>query len=292
MQLFVFGLGYSGQALARLVQNSGGAVTGTVRSVEAVKALAQQNTAVEIFATDRPLTDPGRALAGITHLLSSIPPDADGDPAWRTHARDIAAVRGTLQWIGYLSTTGVYGDRGGDWVDESAPTAPGNARSRQRLVAEEQWLSLGREIAVATQAFRLPGIYGPGRSALDQVRAGNVRRIDKPGQFFSRIHVEDIAATVLASMRRPQAGAIYNVTDDEPAPNAEVIAEACRLLGVPVPAAVPYEAAAPGMSEMARSFWRENRRVRNEKIKRELGVTLKHPTYREGLRAILATESD
>ena len=288
MRLFVFGLGYSAQALARLVLDAGGTVAGTVRTAPGVPV--RGGVAAELFATDRPLADPRQAFAGVTHLLSSIPPDADGDPAWRAHAREIAAARGTLQWIGYLSTTGVYGDRGGNWVDEATLPAPGSARSRQRLAAEAQWLLLGREIDVPAHVFRLPGIYGPGRSALDQVRSGNTRRIDKPGQYFSRIHVEDIAATVLASIQRPRAGAIYNVADDEPAPNAEVIAEACRLLDVPIPAAVPYEVAAPAMSEMARSFWQENRRVRNERIKRELAVVLRYPTYREGLRGILAAE--
>lgn len=288
MRLFVFGLGYSARALATLVRRDGGTVAGTVRNP--APAPDSGAPAVEAFATDRPLADPRRALAGVTHVLSSIPPDAGGDPAWRAHAPHIAAA-GSVTWIGYLSTTGVYGDRGGDWVDETTPPAPGNVRSRQRLAAEEQWQALGRESGIAAHVFRLPGIYGPGRSALDQVRAGNVRRIDKPGQFFSRIHVADIAASVLASMRQPRAGAVYNVADDAPAPNADVIAEACRLLGQTVPPAVPYEVAVTAMGEMARSFWLENRRVRNDLIKRELGVRLQYPTYREGLRGILAGES-
>ncbi len=188
-------------------------------------------------------------------------------------------------WLGYLSTTGVYGDHNGGWVDETTPPCPDQPRSIERLAAERAWQGMGAAV------FRLPGIYGPGRSAVDRVKAGTARRIDKPGQVFSRVHVEDIAAAVLAAMAQPPAGAIYNVVDDLPASNSEVIAYACELLGVPVPSVIPWDEAAPTMSAMARSFYTENRRVRNDRLKRTLGVTLRYPTYREGLRAIAALHS-
>jgi nucleoside-diphosphate-sugar epimerase len=285
-RLFIFGLGYSARVLARRVLATGGQVAGTVREPAAVATLRAAGITAFRFDTGQAL-DPA-ALHGATHVLSSVPPDEHGDPAWWSARNLIAAQRATVHWLGYLSTTGVWGDRQGGWVDETTTPAPGNARSAWRLVAEAQWLELGREIGVPAQVFRLPGIYGPGRSALDQVQSGTARRIDKPGHAFSRIHVEDIATTVLASMERPRDGAVYIVADDEPAPSADVVALACTLLGRPVPAAVPYDQAVTAMTPMARSFWAENRRVRNDLIKRELGVVLKYPTYREGLCGILA----
>jgi nucleoside-diphosphate-sugar epimerase len=192
------------------------------------------------------------------------------------------------RWLGYLSTTGVYGGHGGDWVDETTTPAPAQARSIERLATERAWQALGVRTGATVDIFRLPGIYGPGRSALDQVRAGTARRIDKPGQYFSRVHVADIAAAVLAAMSRPSpgAGTIYNVADDLPASSAEVTAFACELLGLPIPSLLSWDQAAPAMSAMARSFYSENRRVRNDRLKRELGITLRYPTYREGLLAI------
>jgi nucleoside-diphosphate-sugar epimerase len=285
-RLFIFGLGYSAGVLARRILAAGGQVAGTVRDAAAAADLRAGGIDAFAFATGQALHP--AALDGVTHVVSSVPPDEHGDPAWRAARELIAAQRDTVCWLGYLSTTGVWGDRQGGWVDETTPPAPGNPRSTWRLTAETQWFALGREIGVPAQTFRLPGIYGPGRSALDQVLAGTARRIDKPGHAFSRIHVEDIASTVLASMARPRDGAVYIVADDEPAPTADVIALACTLLDQPVPAAMPYEQAVAGMSPMARSFWAENRRVRNDLIKRELGVVLKYPTYREGLRGILA----
>jgi nucleoside-diphosphate-sugar epimerase len=284
-RLFIFGLGYSARVLARRVLADGGHVAGTVRDPAAAAALLADGIDALPFATGQAID--AAALQGATHILSSVPPDEEGDPAWRAAHAVISGQRGTLRWLGYLSTTGVWGDRQGAWVDETTPPAPGNTRSAWRLT-EAQWLELGRETGAPAHIFRLPGIYGPGRSALDQVLSGNARRIDKPGHAFSRIHVEDIATTVLASMARPRDGAVYIVADDEPAPNADVMALACTLLGRPVPAAVPYDQAVTAMTPMARSFWAENRRMRNELIKRELGVVLKYPTYREGLRGILA----
>jgi nucleoside-diphosphate-sugar epimerase len=219
-----------------------------------------------------------------SHVLCTIAPGTAGDPALRTCAHLLRRAR----WLGYLSTTGVYGDQDGKWVDEGTLPRPSQPRSIERLAAERAWQATGLDAAAAVDIFRLPGIYGPGRSAIDQVRAGTARRIDKPGQVFSRIHVEDIAGTVLMAITQSHGGAIYNVADDLPAATGDVVAFACELLGKPVPPAIPWEEIAPSMSAMARSFYAENRRVRNDRIKDELGVVLRYPTYREGLRAIAA----
>jgi nucleoside-diphosphate-sugar epimerase len=244
---------------------------------------------IEAFAFDRgrPLDDPGAALAGTTHLLSSVPPDAEGDPVLDCYAADIAALPG-LVWAGYLSTTGVYGDRGGGWVDEDSALEPTGARGRRRLAAERAWLALQRDHGVPVHLFRLAGIYGPGRNALQTVRAGNAKRIDKPGQVFSRIHVEDIATVLEASIARPDPGRAYNLCDDDPTPPAEVIAHACALLGQEPPPLVPFEDAE--LSLMARSFYRDNKRVSNRRIKEELGVALAYPDYKTGLKALLEAE--
>lgn len=287
-RLFCFGLGYSAAVLARRLQDQGWRVAGTCRSAGKQAALRAQGIDAYLFGRGRPLVDPQQALAGATHILSSVPPDDQGDPVLDHHGNDIASARGIL-WIGYLSTTGVYGDRGGAFVDETAPVAPITERARRRAASESRWLALQRDRGRPVHVFRLPGIYGPGRSAIEAVRDGNAKRINLPGQFFARIHVEDIAVVLEASMRRPDPGAIYNVADDEPAPQAEVVAHAAALLGVPPPPLQNLDAA--GLSPMARSFYAENRRVRNDRIKRELGVTLRYPTYREGLAAILAGRS-
>ncbi|HEX2890054.1 SDR family oxidoreductase [Vineibacter terrae] len=289
-RLFIFGFGDTARQLARAAHPLGCTAIGTARSADKLQALRADGLEALRFGSDAPLDDPTLAFAGITHLLCSIPPDAAGDPALTAHADDLARHAPGLRWIGYLSTTGVYGDHGGAWIDESTPAAPASDRARRRLAAERQWLDLGAHLAVATHIFRLPGIYGPGRSAVDQVRAGTARRIARAGQVFSRIHIADIAATVLASMQQPRPGAIYNVADDEPSPQADVVAFACTLLAVPPPPLVDYAAIEASLSPMARSFYAESRRVRNTLIKRELGVTLAFPTYREGLRAILADE--
>jgi len=227
---------------------------------------------------------PSEAVGSASHILCTIAPGPTGDPALRSNAGLLRRAR----WLGYLSTTGVYGDHGGRWVDEDTPPAPGQPRSIERLAAERAWQAMGLEAGAAVDIFRLPGIYGPGRSAIDQVKAGTARRIDKPGQVFSRIHVEDIAGAVLMAISQSHAGAVYNVADDRPASTGEVVAFACQLLGKPAPPLVPWEQAAPAMSAMARSFYAENRRVRNDRIKNELGVVLRYPTYREGLSAIAA----
>ena len=284
-RLFVFGLGYSAMRLARAVLAEGWAVAGTCRDPDAAAALRADGIAAHPFDRDRPLDR--TALAGTTHLLSSVPPEEAGDPVLDAHGDCIARLAG-LRWAGYLSTTGVYGDRGGAWVDEAGALRPATERARRRVTAEARWLALHRDRGVPVHLFRLAGIYGPGRSALDRVRDGTARRIVKPGHAFSRIHVDDIVAVLRASMARPDPGAVYNVCDDEPAPSADVIAFACELLGVAPPPEIPYDAAA--LSPMSKSFFAENRRVSNARIKRVLGVTLRYPTYREGLRGIWEAE--
>ena len=289
-RLFCFGLGYTARVLAAALMGEGWTVAGTCRD-EATRAdLAADGIDAFLFDRDRPLDDAGAALDGATHLLSSVPPDAEGDPVLARHAGAIAAMNG-LAWAGYLSSTGVYGDTGGAAVDESAAVNPTSEHGRRRAAAEGGWLDLRRAAGVPVHVFRLSGIYGPGRSALGAVRAGQARRIDKPGHLFARIHVDDIAAVLRASMARPDPGAVYNVCDDEPAPAADVVAFACEILGVDAPPLVPFHQAAKEMSPMALSFWRDNRRVDNSRIKGELGVRLKFPDYRAGLRAVLAAQA-
>jgi len=284
-RLFVFGLGYSATAFARACLARGWRVAGTVREEAHREALARLGIAVERFDGDRPLADFAASLAGATHILVSVPPDAAGDPVLGRHGRDFAALAG-VEWLGYLSTTGVYGDRAGGEVDETASLRPTSEHAARRVEAERGWLALQRTHGLPVHIFRLAGIYGPGRSALDAVRAGTAKRIDVPGQAFSRIHVDDIAAVLEASCARPDPGAIYNVCDDDPAPAADVVAYACKLLGVEAPPLTPLEAA--GLSPMGLSFYRDNKRVSNAHMKRALGIVLRYPNYRAGLDAILA----
>lgn len=287
--LFCFGLGYTALALARALVGLGPSgdwrVTGTFRDASHVEEARRLGVEIVIFDRDHPIADIDRRLATATHLLSSVPPDETGDPVLDVHGAAIARAAPRLQWIGYLSTTGVYGDRQGDWVDESSALTPTGERGRRRLAAETAWLDLPQP----AHLFRLAGIYGPGRSALDTVRSGKARRVLKPGQVFSRIHRDDIVQILLASIVRPNPGAAYNVCDDDAADPAEVIAYACKLLNVAPPPAVPYAEAQ--LSPMARSFYDDNKRVRNDRIKRELGVVLKYPDYRAGLGALLSAAS-
>jgi nucleoside-diphosphate-sugar epimerase len=284
-RLFCFGLGYTALALARGLMAEGWRIAGTTRNADKQSELASEGYEVLLFDRDRPLHDAAAALAGATHVLTSVSPEEAGDPVLAHHVADLRRCA-NLEWVGYLGTTGVYGDRAGAWVDEADPVAPSMPRTRRRVAAEGHWLASGLPVHI----FRLAGIYGPGpgRNALDAVRAGTARRIIKPGQVFGRVHVDDIAQVLRASIVRPNPGAIYNVADDEPAPPKDVIAFACALLGVAPPPEVPYEQA--DLSPMARSFYADNRRVCNARIKDELGVKLRYPTYRDGLRAILADE--
>jgi nucleoside-diphosphate-sugar epimerase len=277
--LLIFGCGYSGTAVARAAHEAGFAVTVTSRD-PAAKKLPQ---GIQLI----PFEDASGAIAKATHLLATAAPGEAGDPVLAHYAGAIRAAR-SLRWIGYFSTTGVYGDQGGGWVDEDSPPKPGSERTQRRVQAEEAW----QHFPVTVDVFRLAGIYGPGRSMFDDLRAGVARRVVKPDHVFGRIHRDDIAYGVLAAMQRnaPPGGQIFNFCDDEPAASAEVVVEAARLLGVAPPAPVPYAEAVKGMSPMALSFWSENRKVASVKTKERLGLTWRYPTYREGLRAILAEE--
>jgi nucleoside-diphosphate-sugar epimerase len=260
-------------------------VSGTCRSAEKAEALRRAGYSIELLDRDREL--PSAAMANVTHVLASVPPDGSGDPVLDRHGEDIATLPG-LVWLGYLSTTGVYGDRAGGWVDEGSELRPSGERGRRRVMAETGWLDLWRNRGAPVHVFRLAAIYGPGRSPFDALRAGTARRIDKPGQVFSRIHVEDLARVLCASMSQPRPGAVYNVCDDDPAPQQAVVDHAAALLGAPAPPLVPLAEAQ--LSAMALSFYDDNKRVANALIKRELGVTLRYPDYRAGLAAILAAE--
>jgi nucleoside-diphosphate-sugar epimerase len=285
MNLFVLGVGYSASHFIRHYRNRLEAISGTATSIEKAQILRAEG--IELFLFDGETSDRGltEALANADTLLVSIPPDEGGDPVLRRFADSITSAR-RLLWIGYLSTVGVYGDRGGEWVDETTPPAPVSERSRERLAAENAWRALGIRSGKPVHVFRLAGIYGPGRNALGQLAAGTARRIVKPGQVFNRIHVEDIAAVLMASIERPKAGAIYNLADDEPAPPQDVVAYAARLAGVEPPPEIPFEKA--GLGAMPSSFYAECKRVSNRLIKAELGVELRYPTYREGLQALRA----
>jgi nucleoside-diphosphate-sugar epimerase len=296
--LLIFGLGYCGAAVAAVARDAGIAVTGTTRDGQA--ATIPFDAAASSILFDAAAS----SIADATHLLSTVPPGArdgtqrpahgdpvlaHGDPVLARYA-DAIANAPRLRWIGYLSSTVVYGDRGGGWVDEDTPPAPSQSRGHHRLAAETAWRAFAGSRAV--DVFRLAGIYGPGRSAFDALRSGQARRIIRPGHAFGRIHRDDIAAAVLAAMRQDRSPGprVLNLADDVPAESATVIEEAARLLGVSPPPGVAFADAAPGMSPMARSFWAENRKVASRKTQSMLGLTWRYPSYREGLRAILREE--
>lgn len=280
--LLSLGHGYTAAALARRLP--GWRIIGTTRRQEKAERLGRHGIEALIW----PGADLRPAIAQATHILASIAPLDYGDPVLAEYAADIAAAAPHLQWVGYLSTTGVYGDHKGGWVDEATPLAPTTERGRIRVLAESQWQSLAREARLPLHIFRLAGIYGPGRGPFEKVRNGTARRIIRENQFFSRIHVEDIATVLAASIARPDPGAIYNVADDDPAPPEDVLIEAARLLGLPAPPEVAFDKAE--MTPLARSFYAESKRVRNDRIKRDLGVTLAYPDYRAGLAALLNAE--
>ncbi|SFU96009.1 Nucleoside-diphosphate-sugar epimerase [Methylobacterium sp. 174MFSha1.1] len=278
MNLFVFGLGYTAGHFVSRERARFNRVTATRQAPAAIDGVT-----LRVFSPDE--TDPRIAddLGRADAILVSIPPDSGADPVLAAFAGAIAA--GPARWIGYLSTIGVYGDQGGAWIDEATPPAPTHPRTRDRVAAEESWLALGARTGKAVQVFRLSGIYGPGRNAFEKLRQGKAQRVVKPGQVFNRIHVDDIATTLAASLDRPRPGAVYNVTDDEPAPPQDVTAFAAELAGLPLPPAVDFDTA--DLTPMARSFYGENKRVRNRLIREELGVDLAYPTYREGLRGVM-----
>lgn len=282
MSLVVFGLGYSAEAFVRRVGGRFDSVIGTRRSA----AVPPEGVTLRLFPGEEAALE--AEVAAAEAILVSVPPDppAEGrDPVLARFADALRRARG-LRWLGYLSTVGVYGDHAGAWIDETTAPAPVEARSRARLLVEEAWLRLRCEEGVPVHVFRISGIYGPGRSAFEKLASGRAQRIVKPGQIFNRIHVEDIARILEASLERPRPGAVYNVTDDEPSPPQDVLVEAARLSGLALPPEIPFEAA--GLPPMAASFWGETKRVSNRLVREELGLDLACPTYREGLRAILA----
>lgn len=279
--LLSFGHGYSAQALGRLLLPRDWRVIGTTRSEDKAVSFMQQGIEPRIW----PGADMIPALDGATHLLISASPDAQGDPVLNALHDEIAKRANQFAWVGYLSTTGVYGDHQGAWVDETTPLTPSTARGIARMKAEAAWSDIA---GLPLHIFRLAGIYGPGRGPFSKVRNGTARRVIKQGQVFSRTHVADIARILDASIQRPNPGAAYNVCDDDPAPPQDVIAYAAELLGLPVPPAVDFATAE--MSPMARSFYAESKKVSNKRIKEELGVTLLYPDYRSGLKALFAAE--
>ena len=277
--LLSFGHGYSAQALTHLLPDDW-RVIGTTRSEDKAATLMSQGTEPRIWPGSNLIP----ALNAATHLLISAGPSEAGDPVLNELTKEIAARRDQFEWVGYLSTTGVYGDHQGDWVDETTPLTPSTKRGQMRVDAESAWQAMGLPLHI----FRLAGIYGPTRGPFAKVRNGTARRIIKDGQVFSRIHVDDIAQVLAASIEQPNPGAIYNLCDNDPAPPQDVIAYAAQLLGVPIPPAQDYETA--DMTPMARSFYAESKKVKNDRIKSELGVTLIHPDYKSGLKALLRAE--
>lgn len=284
-RLLIYGLGFTGRALAARLPRGAWKVAGTSRTSRGRDAMA----AVDAEPVDP--ADPttlGIAIAQADALLISAPPDAKGCPGLATLAPMLETLVNRPRWIGYLSTTGVYGDRGGGWVFEDSPLQPLSPEGERRVEAEEAWQALGARIGAEVNVFRLPGIYGPGRSALDRAKAGEARRMVKPGHVFSRIHVNDLAAALQASLELPGVGRVYNICDDEPCSAAEVSAFAAGLLGLAPPPEQAFDA--DSLSPLARRFWAESKRISNARAKAVLGWRLAYPSYREGLAAVLATE--
>ncbi|MBU2866650.1 SDR family oxidoreductase [Pacificibacter marinus] len=282
--LFSYGYGYSATALGALLLPANWTITGTIRNAEQAPTLRETGVNIRVTPDD----DISDDIKNATHLLISAAPTSDGDPFLLNHLQDLKTAQ-NLEWVGYLSTTGVYGDRDGGWVDETSPLTPATARGKARVAAESQWIKVSQDLGLNLKIFRLAGIYGPGRGPFAKVRNGTARRIIKPNQVFSRIHVDDIAQVLLASIHRPKSSQIFNVCDNLAAPPEDVIGYAAELLGLPLPPAQDFETA--DMTPMARSFYAESKKVKNDRIKSELGVELIYPDYMTGLNALLASES-
>jgi nucleoside-diphosphate-sugar epimerase len=279
--LFCFGLGYSALALAERLSRKGWRISGTIRDEDRGRSIEARGYQTLLFNSADAVC---AALASHDHILVSVPPDEAGDPVLNSYRHQLIARGDGIRWLGYLSTTGVYGDRGGAWVDETSTPEPTTARGKLRLAAEQGWRDLHASAGLPVHIFRLAGIYGPGRNQLLSVRAGTARRIGKPGQVFSRIHVEDLAGVLEASINQPKPGRVYNVCDDEPAPPQDVVSFAAGLLGLIPPAEIPLREA--GLRGMSASFYEETKRVSNRRMKEELNYRLLYPTYREGLLAL------
>ena len=285
MGVFFFGMGYSSLATARAIHeiiDPTIPISGTTRSEETVERFADSPYRLHVFDGTRPGLTLGPDLRKATHVILSIPPNDSGDPALNLHLPDLDAAE-DLQWLCYFSTVGVYGDFGGAWIDETATTRPLNKRSQQRVTVEQQWRDYADERGIPLMILRLAGIYGPGRSSFDKLREGTARRIIKPGQVFNRIHVEDIGRITALAAQHKLAGT-FNLADDEPAPPQDLVAYAAKLMDVPPPPDLPFESAQ--MTEMARSFYSDNKRVSNKAIKAALETDLRYPNYRVGLDAI------
>ncbi len=285
MNLLIFGYGYTSSHFVRLHGRRFASISATVRAEDKARAIAADGVQGVVFDGETMSRELADVIQDADAVLVSVPPDGGGDPVLRTCSAELAAAP-RLKWIGYLSTVGVYGDHGGGWVTEETPPRPASERSVRRVEAEESWIVFGAETHKAVMIFRLAGIYGPGQNALVNLRSGMAKRLVKPGQVFNRIHVEDIAGCIAAGLDRPRAGAVWNVTDDEPAPPQDVVTFAAGLLGIEPPPEQAFETAE--LSPMARSFYGENKRVSNAATKAELGWTLHYPTYREAHRALLA----
>lgn len=286
MRLLVFGYGFSAAAVARRLGPQGWEIAAPLRRPEDAGRLEAEGV------VPVPLAEPARLVAALKDadaVLVTAPPDAQGCPGLRTLVPAMARAQAFPDWLGYLSTTGVYGDRQGGWVFEQGRLAAQSMEGARRVAAERDWLDVGKGMGLTVTVFRLPGIYGPGRSAFDRLREGRARRISTPGQVFSRIHVDDLAGGLAASIARPRAGGIYNLCDDEPAPNSEVVAYAAHLLGQAPPPEVSLEDAR--LPPAAQRFYAESKRVSNARAKAELGWRPTYPTYREGLAAVLAAGS-
>lgn len=279
--LFCFGLGYCAKALIDLLDRNEWSYLGTSRKKAKNRIF---------FDGKNGIKNANKLLEFVTHILISIPPEAPlGDPVFFHHQKEISKLR-HLKWIGYLSTTGVYGDTAGLMAQETQPTSPTSPRSKRRVDVENNWVTAFKANYLPVHIFRLPGIYGPGRNAFEQLRAGTAKRILKPGHKFSRVHVDDIAMCLKTSMENPKPGSIYNVSDDYPSPPEQVVTFASKLLNIEPPPRIPFEIAKLNMSAMALSFWKDNRTIDNSLVKKELGLKLKYPSFRQGLTAILKNE--
>lgn len=282
--LLCFGLGLSARTLAPRLARRGWRISATSRSAAGLETIRAHG--FRAYHLDGKTALPDGAFSGVSHVLISAPPDEDGDPILRLHADHLAKHASDIKWLGYLSTTGVYGNHDGGLVTETTALTPNTLRGHNRLLAETQWLDLWQTSGVRVQIFRLAGIYGPGRNQLLSLLDGTAKRVIKQGQIFSRIHVEDIASVLEASMINPAPGRAYNVCDDEPCPPQDVVEFGARILGLPIPPAIPFSEAR--LSPMALSFFADSKRVSNLRIKNELGVKLAYPSYREGLLALAA----
>ena len=284
--ILFLGAGYTAKCMIRQLRHidqfAGSRIHGTTRTGQNFQNIKDAGATPVLFEGTGPSETLRRLIKAADFILSSISPKQEGDAVLAHHAADIVA-NNTLKWLGYLSTVGVYGDHQGAWVNEESQAKPSSERSKWRKQAEDNWLKLHQDHSTPVHIFRLPGIYGPGRGPLNKLKQGRARRIEKKGQVFNRAHVEDIAQTLIQSLRNPNPGSIYNIADDEPAPPQDVLAYGAQLLGIEPPPLIPFNEAE--MTTMARSFYTDNKKVSNKRIKEELAIKLKYPTYREGLKA-------